>query len=73
MDKLRILAPVLELETRSKVLLVKVDVDACPLTAEKYMVTSMPTVIGVRDGKEVSRFVGSRDRIFVGKFIQSLC
>jgi thioredoxin 1 len=41
---------------------VKLDVDANPLTAARYAVLSMPTLLGFRDGAEVSRLVGLRPK-----------
>ena len=44
---------------------VAVDVDAEPVLAERYSVRAMPTVVLLRDGREVGRVVGSRPRAFV--------
>jgi thioredoxin len=42
-----------------------VDVDAEPALAEQFGVRAMPTVVLLRDGREVGRVVGSRPRAFV--------
>lgn len=42
-----------------------VDVDAEPALAERFGVRAMPTVVLLRDGREVGRVVGSRPRAFV--------
>jgi len=44
---------------------VAVDVNDVPAVAERFNVRSMPTVVLLRDGAEVGRFVGSRPRAFV--------
>ena len=62
----RQLKPVLEaLAHEYKIPLVEVDTDADPLTAQQFNVRSMPTVVLMRDGREVGRFVGARPRAFV--------
>ncbi len=62
----RQLRPVLEaLAKEYKVPLVEVDTDHDPLTAQQFNVRSMPTVVLMRDGREVGRFVGARPRAFV--------
>lgn len=42
--------------------IVAVDVDAEPAIAQGFRVTSMPTMVLVRDGREVGRIVGLRRR-----------
>ncbi|KKW00123.1 thioredoxin [Candidatus Amesbacteria bacterium RIFCSPHIGHO2_02_FULL_48_21] len=58
-------APVIEelaTEYDGKVLVAKVDVDAHAELAGKFSVMSIPTVILLRDGKEVARQVGFAGR-----------
>lgn len=43
---------------KDKVVIGKIDVDEIPQVAEKYNVMSVPTVIILKDGKEVERQVG---------------
>ncbi|HEY4055697.1 MAG TPA: thioredoxin family protein [Kofleriaceae bacterium] len=60
------LKPVLQtLSTEYKADLVEVDVDDDPTQAQLYDVRAMPTVVLIRDGKEVGRFVGARTKQFV--------
>jgi thioredoxin len=62
----RQLRPVLETLSREDgIPLVEVDTDHDPLTAQQFNVRSMPTVVLMRDGREVGRFVGARPRAFV--------
>jgi thioredoxin len=48
-----------------RVRFVAVDVDAEPALAERFGVRAMPTVVLLRDGREVGRVVGSRPRAFI--------
>ncbi len=64
----RALAPTiadLAKEYSGKVLIGKLDVDENPVTAEKFQVFSIPTMIVFKDGVEVDRLVGlcPRNRI----------
>jgi thioredoxin len=57
----RKLAPVLNRLAptyKGKVAFVKVDVDKVPAVARRYGVQSIPTLLILRDGKEVKRLVG---------------
>jgi len=45
--------------------LVAVDVDEDPIAVQQYNVRSMPTLVFVRDGREVGRVIGARPRAFV--------
>lgn len=60
----RALAPVLEgvageLEGKAKV--AKIDIDAAQATTSKFQVTSVPTLILFKEGKEMERVVGLKD------------
>ena len=62
----RVLAPtILSLADKyvDKVTVRKVDVDQVGTVAEKYGVTEIPTVLIIRNGKEVSRLVGLQSEI----------
>jgi thioredoxin 1 len=48
-------------ETWGRVLVASVDVDACPNLAAKFRIRGMPTLIVLRDGKEVARRTGLTD------------
>ena len=56
----RMVAPVLEeiASAKDNVKIVKLDVDANPLTAGRFGVRAIPTMILFKDGKEAQRLVG---------------
>ena len=57
----RMVAPILEdlaREVTGRALIAKLDVDANPITARRYGVMSIPTLIYFRNGQEVDRVVG---------------
>jgi len=57
----RVLAPTIEelaREYAGKVFVGKLNVDENPTTAEQFQVYSIPTVLIMKDGKEVDRIVG---------------
>ncbi len=57
----RMVAPVLEQianEQGSKLRIVKLDVDASPITAGRFGVRSIPTMILFKNGRETQRVVG---------------
>ncbi|KAJ3276130.1 hypothetical protein HDV01_006303 [Terramyces sp. JEL0728] len=68
-----LMRPLLESEVANskKSILLKVDVDAAPNVAEKYNISSLPTVKAFKNGKEIDSFIGSRNKAFVTKFIES--
>jgi len=45
--------------------IVAIDVDREPLVTQQYDVRSMPTLVLLRDGREVGRVIGRRPRTFV--------
>ncbi|HEY5260269.1 MAG TPA: thioredoxin domain-containing protein [Rhabdochlamydiaceae bacterium] len=51
--------------------MVKLDIDHAQKTASTFQVTSVPTLILFKDGKEVGRLVGLRDAETVKKFVLS--
>jgi thioredoxin len=64
----RIMKPVLAAlahEYRGRARIVAIDVDQEPLVAQQYDIRSMPTLVVLRDGREVGRVIGSRPRAFV--------
>lgn len=68
----RALAPVLDAladEYAGRARFGLIDVDADPALAERFLVRSMPTVVLVRDGREVGRVVGLRPRGFLAGVI----
>ncbi len=52
-------------EYSGRVRLAALDVNDEPIVAERFNVRSMPTLVILRDGREVGRIVGSRPRGFV--------
>lgn len=71
----RMLTPVLEevaKEMQGKVSFVKVDIDQNQKTASAFQITSVPTIVLVKDGKEVNRLVGLRDADGIKQFLSSV-
>src|SRR6476620_8474862 len=61
----RMVAPVIEQlasELSDSVLVGKLDVDANPQTAARFGVQSIPTLLILKDGREVDRLVGAQPR-----------
>ena len=57
-------------EYQGRVRLAAIDVNDEPILAERYGVRSMPTLVILRDGREVGRIVGSRPRQFVAGVLE---
>ena len=68
----KMLGPILEeIDGESnEVRIVKVDIEEQRELAEKNSVTSLPTVILFKDGKEVDKFVGLKQKDEIKEFIQ---
>jgi len=61
----KMVAPELEavsLEYEGKAIVAKVNIDEQQQLADRYNVMSIPTMLIIKDGKEVERFVGYRPR-----------
>lgn len=70
----RMLAPVLEQvakEIKGQAAIGKVDIDVEQKTATRFQITSVPTMILFKDGKEVNRLVGLRNAEAIKEFIMS--
>jgi thioredoxin 1 len=68
----RMLTPILEkvaAELQGQAAIVKIDIDHAQKVASKYQITSVPTLILFKDGKEAGRLVGLRDADSVKEFI----
>ena len=52
--------------------LAKVDVDANQELSAQFMIQSIPTVVAIKDGKEVSRFSGALSETSIGEFINDV-
>lgn len=71
----RMLAPVLEevaQEVKGKAVVAKIDIDQEQGTANRFQITSVPTMILFKNGKEVNRLVGLRTHADIKEFIQSV-
>ena len=70
----RMLAPVLEkvaAELEGQATIAKLDIDKYQEIASEYQITSVPTIILFKDGKEAGRIVGLRDAAQLKEFILS--
>ncbi len=70
----RMLAPVLETvakEVKGKATIGKIDIDSEQKTAAHFQITSVPTMILFKNGKEVNRLVGLRNAEAIKDFILS--
>ncbi len=70
----RMLAPILEKvakELDGQVTVAKLDIDHAQRIASSFQVTSVPTMILFKDGKEAGRLVGLRDFETVKDFVMS--
>jgi len=70
----RMLTPVLDKlskELEGKVVIGKLDIDNAQEVTASFDVTSVPTVILFKDGKEIGRLVGLRDAESIKQFIQT--
>lgn len=68
----RMLAPVLEevaKEIKGKAVIAKIDIDSEQKTAGQFQITSVPTLILFKNGKEVNRMIGLRNASAVKDFI----
>ncbi len=65
------LAPTLAALAREyrQVAIIAIDVDDEPLLAQQMSVRSMPTLVLLREGREVGRIVGARPKAFVAGVI----
>jgi len=70
----RMLTPVLEevgKDLSGRASIAKIDIDKAQGTATSYQVTSIPTLILFKDGQEVGRLVGLRDKDTIKEFVES--
>ena len=59
-------------ELDGKVKVAKVDVDQNQSLSAKFKVRSIPTLIIMKDGKEINRFVGVKDKSFLLKQLKDV-
>jgi len=57
---------------KGKVVLAKVDIDEMTELAVSHGVEAVPTVLAMRDGKVIDRFVGLKDDAALESFVQGL-
>lgn len=70
----RMMTPILEKiahESKNRVVIAKIDIDSAQSVAGNFQVTSVPTLILFKEGKEVGRLIGLRDAETVKEFISS--
>ncbi|MBS0603721.1 MAG: thioredoxin [Verrucomicrobia bacterium] len=68
----RMMTPVLEKvakEVKGHATIGKLDIDSAQKIASQFQVTSIPTLILYKEGKEVGRLVGLRDAATIKQFI----
>jgi len=69
----RVVAPVIEqlaTEFEGHIKIAKLDVDANPVTAMRYNIRSIPTILFFRDGKHVDTVVGAVPKALLERKIQ---
>jgi thioredoxin len=64
----RTLGPIMDQAASEGIKIKKLNVDYEADVSSKYNVRSIPTVILVENGQEVSRFVGAKDLGFIKRF-----
>jgi thioredoxin len=71
----RIIAPVLDqlaAEMAGRVRIAKLNVDENPATASRFNVSSIPTLLVLKDGREVDRFVGVQPKSEIMRRLEQL-
>lgn len=68
----KMLAPIVEQlpGKLSNVLVAKVNIDESPALADRFQITSIPTLVLLKDGKEVERVMGLKDEGFIIQMVQ---
>ena len=69
----RMIAPVIEelSDEMADVSFAKIDVDELPELAQQYGIVSIPTLVLLKDGKEIDRAVGARPKDAIAAMIAS--
>lgn len=70
----RMMSPIIEElahELKEKVVIGKLDIDHAQTVATTYQITSIPTLILFKSGKESGRLVGLKDKQAIKEFISS--
>ncbi|ESN91569.1 hypothetical protein HELRODRAFT_70377 [Helobdella robusta] len=71
----KLLIPKLEqivAKNEGKVVLAKIDIDVHTDIADSYRVSAVPTVIAMKNGKELDKFVGFKDDSTLETFVEKL-
>ncbi|MFA6118343.1 MAG: thioredoxin [Parachlamydiales bacterium] len=71
----RMLSPIIEEisgSMKGKAVFAKIDIDKESHIASDYEVSSIPTLILFKDGKEINRIVGLRDGEAIKKFVEDV-
>ena len=66
------ISPVLEslANENSKVSFVKTNTDLAQDLASDFSISALPTIVALKDGKEVGRFMGVKDKKFIETFLK---
>lgn len=70
----RMMTPVLDKvakEVKGRAVIGKLDIDNAQKIAAQFQVTSIPTLVLLKEGKEVGRLVGLRDEATIKQFIDT--
>jgi thioredoxin len=70
----RMIAPIVEelsKEMNGKATVAKLDIENAQMAAQKSQVTSIPTIILYKNGKEMERIIGVRDKATLKKMIEA--
>lgn len=71
----RMIAPVVDelaVEMAGRVRVAKLNVDENPLTASRFNLRSIPTLLVIKDGREVDRIVGVQPKSDIARRLQRL-
>lgn len=71
----QLLSPILEKlkkEFEEKISFTKIDLDSAPLTAQKFGITKIPTVILFKNGKPISQFIGLKSESEIKSWLKNL-
>ena len=71
----RLMAPVLDelaAELAGRVRIAKLNVDENPVTASRFSVRSIPTLLALKDGREVDRIVGVQPKAAIARRLERL-
>lgn len=71
----KMIAPIIEelaVTLNGRATIAKLDIEAAQGTTETFEVTSIPTIILFKNGKEMNRIVGIRDKATLQKMVEDL-